>query len=540
MDQPLTTLENVCRGFGFSNLLADIQLIRNENRNGTTLNIAVLGRFKAGKSSLINHLIGKEILPTGATPVTNVITRIRYGDNEGITVHYRDNHVENILLSELSLFVNEKENPGNTREIDFVDLTVPELKSFPHLRFIDTPGIGSLFSHNTSATQHWIPGTGVAVLAIDPGHPLSEDEMQFIDSLQKYTPDIRLLLTKTDLYHPKDLEEVEQFIHESVLKKWGKPFPVYRYSIVSKSQDYRKQFISQVLAPLEKDYTARKKEVAEYKIASLARECLGYLEMAQLSSEKNEKERKDLLKKILDGQSDIKRIREELRLIAEYHVSLTRSTLAERLLSYADEITNDLRDHFLQEYDHWRGNLFVLSRKFEQWTAGEISKKLSDIIEKEYPFFNSIREDTKAHFEKYLMTLQEQLNTRVREVLNIFLSSEKKEIGLHTLPPPDVAVSWAFDSNIDLLWFLFPMFIFKPVFGRYFERHIESEVEKNVYRLIGQVTEKINALILEMKEETLRRYELEITAIRSTLSRKPDNQASPADAIKEIRSLANR
>src|ERR1035438_3558071 len=43
------------------------------------ISVAVLGRFKAGKSSFLNHFIRRDILPVGVVPVTAVVTEIRYG-----------------------------------------------------------------------------------------------------------------------------------------------------------------------------------------------------------------------------------------------------------------------------------------------------------------------------------------------------------------------------------------------------------------------------------------------------------------------------
>lgn len=55
---------------------------------GDLINVGVLGRFKSGKSSLLNHLCGRSVLPVGVTPVTAVITRIRYGRAEKAVVHH--------------------------------------------------------------------------------------------------------------------------------------------------------------------------------------------------------------------------------------------------------------------------------------------------------------------------------------------------------------------------------------------------------------------------------------------------------------------
>src|SRR6266536_5660667 len=54
------------------------------------ISVAVLGRFKAGKSSFLNDLFGRSILPVGVVPVTAAITEIRYGARERACVHHQD------------------------------------------------------------------------------------------------------------------------------------------------------------------------------------------------------------------------------------------------------------------------------------------------------------------------------------------------------------------------------------------------------------------------------------------------------------------
>src|ERR1700733_3811929 len=46
------------------------------------ITVAVLGRFNAGKSSFLNHFIGRSIFPVGVVPITAVVTEVRYGVRE--------------------------------------------------------------------------------------------------------------------------------------------------------------------------------------------------------------------------------------------------------------------------------------------------------------------------------------------------------------------------------------------------------------------------------------------------------------------------
>ena len=44
--------------------------------------IAVIGQFKRGKTTMVNSILGKKLLPTGIIPITAAVTRIRYGKGE--------------------------------------------------------------------------------------------------------------------------------------------------------------------------------------------------------------------------------------------------------------------------------------------------------------------------------------------------------------------------------------------------------------------------------------------------------------------------
>ncbi len=113
-------------------LISDNQLI----------DIAVLGQFKAGKSSFINSLVGKAVLPVGVIPVTTVITRIQYGKKERAVVSYFDGTREEVGIDQLDHFTSEAKNPSNVKNVEVVDIELPILGNYPGLRLVDTPGPG--------------------------------------------------------------------------------------------------------------------------------------------------------------------------------------------------------------------------------------------------------------------------------------------------------------------------------------------------------------------------------------------------------------
>lgn len=101
--------------------------------------ISFVGRFKTGKSSLINALIGAEILPTKATTATSVVTRIFYGKTAGCWLRTKDEDKKISIEEGKDIILNyEVKDEHNPVEIIF-ELPVPWIKGNIELR--DTPGM---------------------------------------------------------------------------------------------------------------------------------------------------------------------------------------------------------------------------------------------------------------------------------------------------------------------------------------------------------------------------------------------------------------
>jgi predicted GTPase len=110
----------------------------------TTLNIAVFGRFEAGKSSFLNRLFACQLLSVGVIPVTSVVTAIEYGSWEKAEVRFLDGRVE-----------------------------LPSMERYRGIQFVDTPGLESVLEHNTDASLGWLPNVGLALVAVSVDPPAS-------------------------------------------------------------------------------------------------------------------------------------------------------------------------------------------------------------------------------------------------------------------------------------------------------------------------------------------------------------------------------
>ncbi|WP_169753892.1 dynamin family protein [Campylobacter curvus] len=111
--------------------------------------IAIVGQFSSGKSTFLNVLLGREILPTGVTPVTAKLTHIRYGQSYALRVDYKNGKELNLDVSEIAKFVDQRVFGDDVKQL-CIYAPVPLLKS---VNFIDTPGLNSLSNSDTNITK---------------------------------------------------------------------------------------------------------------------------------------------------------------------------------------------------------------------------------------------------------------------------------------------------------------------------------------------------------------------------------------------------
>ncbi|MGC9966185.1 MAG: dynamin family protein [Syntrophobacteraceae bacterium] len=174
-------------------------------------NLVVLGQFKRGKSTFINALLGEAILPTAITPLTSVVTILRYGPKLKVVVEYLSGQLKEIDLADLPAFITERENPQNKKEVKEVTVFYPSQYLKGGVRIIDTPGAGSVYSHNTEAAYAYLPyvDAGIFVVSVDP--PLSGSERRFLKDVREYVDKVFFVLNKIDQVSDSDRKESLEF-----------------------------------------------------------------------------------------------------------------------------------------------------------------------------------------------------------------------------------------------------------------------------------------------------------------------------------------
>lgn len=184
--------------------------------------LAVIGQFKRGKSSLMNAVIGRALLPTGTLPVTSVVTALRHGPTERAWVRRAGRALdEEVPVVRLSDFVTERGNPGNLKRVQSVDVEVPARFLRRGLRFVDTPGIGSAHERNTIATLSFLPEADAAIFVTSVDGPLSQAELDLLDAVRKSVRRLFFVLNKIDQVTGEEREEVVAWVQRLLSERLG-------------------------------------------------------------------------------------------------------------------------------------------------------------------------------------------------------------------------------------------------------------------------------------------------------------------------------
>ena len=199
--------------------------------------LAVLGQFKRGKSTLINALLGDEVLPTAIVPLTSIPTFLRGGEQLAARVQFDNGQPEEqfaepdakALVQFLTRFVTESANPHNRLGVRLVETTHPSPLLRQGVVLIDTPGIGSTFRHNTEATVNFLPQCDAALFVVSADPPITEVEVEFLKLAHRKLARLFFILNKVDYLDPEERRIAVEFLQQVLCEQVGfaSPPPVF-------------------------------------------------------------------------------------------------------------------------------------------------------------------------------------------------------------------------------------------------------------------------------------------------------------------------
>ncbi len=503
------------------------------------LSVAVMGRFKAGKSSFLNHFLERDLLPVGVTPVTAVVTEIGYGEDERATVHYLDGRSEVVILDRIRYFIAESENSGNIKQVSVLKVELPELKSRLSLRFVDMPGLQSALQHNTEAALEWLPNVGLALVAISVDPPLSQQDIALLKTVYEYTPKVSILLTKVDLINESEREEVINFVRERLTQTFGAAPPIFPYSVRPGYEHLKTQIDETLLQETLARFAENRNAVLTRKLETLLRECRDYLTLALKSAETIGAERDTLKQRVIGEKKALDEVKSELRLVVKHAAGGTRSAVAQCLDSHRRELEARLSSELRKQFSRWSRSLSLALESFEGWLNESLIKGLIEISVKERGELVAPLDKLKKQIFRSLQNFRDRLSDQTYRAFGVPLRTSESEIVIEEPRTPDIYIGKIFDRNWELLSPVTPMFLFKPLVRRHFTSTVPNMIEKNLSRLATQWDESIRAAMMQILKEANRRLDELINTVERLITTTGDEAPELRKDIDRVNSCLN-
>ena len=188
------------------------------------MEVAITGQFSSGKSTFLNALLSRNILPTGITPVTSKVNFINYGEEYKLKITYYSGAQEFASIDKIAEFTDQREDEMNN--IKYLTLYAP-MEILKEISFVDTPGLNSQSQSDTDTTRKVLRDVGgiIWLTLIDNAGKLSEAEV-----LEEYMENFKnkslCVLNQKDKFTPEQVETTTSYVKEKFGKYFAQVTPI--------------------------------------------------------------------------------------------------------------------------------------------------------------------------------------------------------------------------------------------------------------------------------------------------------------------------
>ncbi|MBI4613034.1 MAG: dynamin family protein [Planctomycetes bacterium] len=192
--QPIT-VEAIDRRTGISesekNLLRNI-LAYAQNLKESRFLLGVLGRFKSGKSTLLNSLAQADVSPMDTRVTTGVLNFTSWASREECLVVYQDGREEPIEPARKDEYIDHQKNRDNVKRVDRVIYRSPRFDFQREIVFVDTPGLDAVNSVHERITLDFAKQCHAAVI-VSSYPSFGQKELEFYDQIKEDILNVFLL-----------------------------------------------------------------------------------------------------------------------------------------------------------------------------------------------------------------------------------------------------------------------------------------------------------------------------------------------------------
>lgn len=187
------------------------------------IKIPFVGDFNAGKSSLLNSFIGRDLLPTNIVPETAVSYELYYDETECLELIRENNQIEKYPLTAIG---DLKVKPGDVVNVYINNEKIKQLNE-RNIVIVDMPGIDSgIEAHNNAILNYIQEGTFFVVVNDIEQGTLRRTTLSFIDEIKKYSLSLAVILSKSDKKPAEEHNNIKSLIEQQAKASFGKEVQV--------------------------------------------------------------------------------------------------------------------------------------------------------------------------------------------------------------------------------------------------------------------------------------------------------------------------
>ena len=479
--------------------------------------IAVVGRYSTGKSTLINGLLNKNVLPSSPIPTTKAITYVIKGDNAAL---YSENKQGEIVVHE------SIEDLCNIYDSDIqkatkITLILPDFP-FADLTIADTPGLEDPDKSVTQLTLDILPDTDAVVVVLDANYMESKVEFEFISSLLSNDKDRKLfvVINKIDGKSEKEVSHLKQLCESHLLSYNISTARIFTLSSKNYCSDPGfKTFQRALFDFLSNDIKAEALRHAEAEINAYAHTllnaCDNAVKMAHLDREqqiKNQQAADDNIQQIIseyDAQRD-----QISKKFAKY-----KSQFFLDFSSFMGNLKGAIKQEILNSRLETLKNTDDIASKIKQQIVKFVDGKLVEIDNQLQADFS----DSQAQIRKSLSELKLPVTIEVKDY------SEYAGLFMPTV----VATSFFFCGFFSFIWVVVAAMIGRHFFESAIARLLSSVGINNVReKMFEEISEKLDRGYTELEAKLNIAFETMEKEMLSAFDSARDNSVAPLTLVR--------
>ncbi|MGG1399436.1 dynamin family protein [Bacillus salipaludis] len=491
--------------------------------------VAFCGHFSAGKSTMINKVIGENLLPSSPIPTSANLVKVKTGE-EYAKVFFKNDKPRIYLAPYDYNLVKNYCKDGD--QIEEIEISHSESSLPANTVIMDTPGIDSADDAHRIATESALHLADLIFYVMDYNHVQAELNFLFTKELAEAGKEVYLVINQIDKHKDDELSFAD--FQKSVIDSfatWGvRPKRIFYTSLKNQSHRYNefaelKQFIAEKLAAkdeallpsifhslrkIAQDHLNQAKKGEEEKLSSIL----------EKFNELSEAEREELL---------------ELHQLLQSKMGSAAGSLEQSEKKFDEDLTEIIKNAYLMPFQTRSLAEAYLESSQSEFKVGFLFSK------------QKTQEERESRLERFYQDMleksKEQLEWHLREFLLKFLKE-------YEIDQPDLtasAQSLKIDFPVDLL-----KSSVKPgarLSGEYvlnYTEEVASKIKKLARERVEQLKAEFLHALLERNDKVKHQYQQEYNRIEpyvqaiDEIERYQQELRLKADKVDEIITLSNQ